>query len=97
MTKEQIKKQDNIVIVVCLVLLLAIVMFLFMFNSKNTTASKENIVQKTEIIKVDGVTKANTYAISSLIIYNLKQDSILKIHDTLLNKFNIHFEKYHHK
>lgn len=89
------KKQDKIVVGVTIVILLAIVMFLFMFNSKNTTASKQVVVQKKEIVKVDGVTKANSYAITGLIIKEVKQDSVLKRHDSLLGLFMMHFDKYH--
>ena len=89
------KKQDKIVVGVTIVILLAIVMFLFMFNSKNTNASKEVVVQKKEIVKVDGVTKAHGYAITGLILKDVKQDSVLKNHDSLINIFIIHFEKYH--
>jgi hypothetical protein len=92
MNKE---KQDKIVVGVTIVILLSILLFLFLFNSKNTTASKEVVVQKKEIVKVDGVTKAHGYAITGIMIKEVKQDSAIKHHDSLLSIFMTHFNKYH--
>jgi hypothetical protein len=89
MNKE---KQDKIVVGVTMVMLLSIVLFLFMFNSKNTTASKEVVINKQVTEKV---TKAHGYAITGIMIKEVKQDSAIKHHDSLLSIFMTHFNKYH--
>ena len=89
MNKE---KQDKLVILVTMAILLSIVTFLFMFNSKNTTASKQVVVNKEQTEKV---TKAHGYAITGLMIKINKQDSAIKHHDSLLSIFMMHFEQYH--
>lgn len=102
MNKEQIKKQDNIVIGISIFILLAIVMFLFMFNSENTTASKEIVVQKSSLDTVKAVQKAHGYAITSFAIKLINVDSIQKSQDSVhksdhaeLLKLRAHYKKYH--
>jgi hypothetical protein len=95
MTKE---KQDKIVVGVTIVMLLSSVLFLFMFNSKNTTASKNEVINKQITEKVN---KAQGYAITSIMTSLCKKDSVDKHqdfinrqHDSAIKKLMKHYKKY---